>query len=130
MRAGPILSLILLVQSVLAGTAHARATSMWRDFAPTSAITIDEIAWIDDWDLLVLMSGHDGASNADDWGGVRWVNADVSEWQFGGGANGIAGREPDPNIVDLLAVPGRQLNRRRSSSSRSTTSRQKPGLAS
>jgi hypothetical protein len=58
------------------------------------------------WDTIVTLSGHDGDSNDDNWGAVRWVNEGIAEWQFGGGKNGDSGRERDPNIVDVLAHAG------------------------
>ena len=66
----------------------------------------EELDEILTWDLIVMLSGHDGDSNDDNWGGVRWVNDDVSEWQFGGGRNSEDGRERDPNIIDLMALSG------------------------
>ena len=76
-------------------------------FLAKSEISPEDLARIQQWDLLVLMSGHDGDSNRDNWGGVRWVNEGrAQEWQFGGGRNGEDNRERDPNIVDLLVTAG------------------------
>ncbi|HVP58480.1 MAG TPA: glucodextranase DOMON-like domain-containing protein, partial [bacterium] len=58
------------------------------------------------WDFIITASGHDGTSDDQNMGGTRWVNQATSEWQFGGGADGEAGRERDANIIDLVAVTG------------------------
>ena len=51
------------------------------------------------WDFLVLMLGHDG----DGVEGVRSVNAGTNnQWQFNGGEDG----DVDPNIIDVVAMPG------------------------
>ncbi len=58
-----------------------------------------DTANFDQWDFMVLMLGHDG----DGVEGVRWVNAGTgNQWQFNGGADG----DIDPNIIDLVALPG------------------------
>ncbi|MDX1450458.1 MAG: glucodextranase DOMON-like domain-containing protein, partial [Acidimicrobiia bacterium] len=75
-------------------------------FVDKSQFTPAELDAILTWDILVMLSGHDGDSNPGNWGGVRWVNDGVSEWNFGGGRNGEDGRERDPNIIDLLIRPG------------------------
>lgn len=54
------------------------------------------------WDIMVLMTGHDGNSTDLNFGDTRWVNASTSEWQFGGGNNA----DRDANIVDLVSSPG------------------------
>ncbi len=61
---------------------------------------------IANWDIIVTMSSHDGDSNDQNLGGVRWVNANTSEWQIGGGRDGEGGRERDPNIMDVAMSPG------------------------
>ncbi len=61
---------------------------------------------IDQWDFIVLMSGHDGDSNDNNWGGIRWVNEGRPQWQFGGGKNGESGRERDANIIDIMTHAG------------------------
>ena len=61
---------------------------------------------IANWDVIVMMSGHDGDSNRDNWGGVRWTNETISEWQFGGGRNGEPFGERDPNIMDVMTLAG------------------------
>ncbi|MGQ9809894.1 MAG: glucodextranase DOMON-like domain-containing protein [bacterium] len=63
-------------------------------------------AEIKKWDFIVTMSSHDGDSNDQNFGAIRWVNAAVSEWQFGNGRDGEAGRERDPNIIDLITITG------------------------
>jgi C-terminal binding-module, SLH-like, of glucodextranase len=56
------------------------------------------------WDIAVCMSSHDfGAEEV--LGGIRWVNAKRSEWQFGGG-NQDNDDNVDANLVDLLLVAG------------------------
>ncbi len=62
---------------------------------------------IQKWDFIITMSGHDGESNDQNLGGTRSVNQATSEWQFGGGADGEAGRERDASIIDVVAVPGK-----------------------
>ena len=58
-----------------------------------------DTANFDQWDFLVVMMGHDG----DGVEGVRWVNSGTgNQWQFNGGADG----DIDPNIIDLVAMPG------------------------
>lgn len=59
----------------------------------------EEIA---DWDIMVVMTSHDGTSTDNNFGDTRWVNAGVSEWQPGGGDDS----DRDPNIIDLVASPG------------------------
>jgi hypothetical protein len=58
------------------------------------------------WDFIFALSSHDGDSNDENQGGIRWVNRGVSEWQFGGGRDEEAGRNRDPNIIDVATVPG------------------------
>ncbi len=54
------------------------------------------------WDIIVVMTGHDGNSTDLNFGDTRWVDAGTSEWRFGGGNNS----DRDANIVDLVASPG------------------------
>ena len=73
-------------------------------------ITVDKSAFVDNlgyadtssfsqWDILVLMLGHDGSGVE----GVRYVNSGTSnQWQFNGGADG----DIDPNVIDIVAMPG------------------------
>lgn len=79
-------------------------------FVSKDVFTDDELEKILNWDLIVMLSGHDGDSNKDNWGQVRWVNDDVSEWNFGGGRNSEDGRDRDPNIIDLMTLNGFELN--------------------
>jgi hypothetical protein len=58
------------------------------------------------WDIMVTMASHDGDSNDQNLGGIRWVNANTSEWQIGGGRDSEGGRDRDPNIMDVAVSPG------------------------
>ncbi|MBD3367306.1 MAG: hypothetical protein GF405_03890 [Candidatus Eisenbacteria bacterium] len=58
------------------------------------------------WDIIVTIASHDGDSNDQNVGGIRWVNANTSEWQIGGGRDSEANRDRDPNIMDLVVSPG------------------------
>jgi len=58
------------------------------------------------WDFIVTTSGHDGDSNDENQGQSRWVNKGTAEWQFGGGRDSEAGRDRDPNVLDVATVPG------------------------
>jgi hypothetical protein len=58
------------------------------------------------WDFIITLASHDGNSDDQNLGGSRWVNNAVSEWQFGNGRDGEAGRERDANIMDVVTVPG------------------------
>jgi len=58
------------------------------------------------WDFIITMASHDGDSNNQNFGGIRWVNGYTSEWQFGNGRNAEAGREMDANIVDVATIVG------------------------
>ncbi len=53
------------------------------------------------WNMVVLVSSHDFGGE-EVLGGIRWVNESRSEWNFGGGHY----TDRDPNIMDLLLVPG------------------------
>lgn len=53
------------------------------------------------WGIAVLMSSHDFGGE-EVLGGIRWVNETLAEWQFSGGSYTAL----DPNIIDLLLVPG------------------------
>ncbi|MFO7653497.1 MAG: glucodextranase DOMON-like domain-containing protein [Candidatus Krumholzibacteriia bacterium] len=53
------------------------------------------------WDIAVCMSSHDFGGE-EVLGGTRWVNESRSEWNFGGGHY----ENRDPNLIDLLLVPG------------------------
>ncbi len=59
-----------------------------------------------EWDIIVTMASHDGDSSDQNLGGTRWVNANTSEWQIGGGRDGEASRERDANIMDVAMSPG------------------------
>ncbi len=62
---------------------------------------------VSQWDIIVIICSHDGDSNDDNLGMVRWVNeGSPTEWQFGGGRYGEAGRERDSNIIDVAVSPG------------------------
>ena len=58
------------------------------------------------WDIVVCLSSHDGETNDQNLGGIRWVNGTTSEWQIGGGLDSEGGRERDPNIIDVAVSPG------------------------
>jgi len=58
------------------------------------------------WDYIITMAGHDGDSNNSNLGAIRWVNRALAPWQFGGGADTEAGRDRDPNLIDILTIPG------------------------
>lgn len=53
------------------------------------------------WSYQVLVLGSEGNMAADSLR-AREVNADVSDWNFGGGSDGTE----DPNIIDLLVPTG------------------------
>jgi hypothetical protein len=57
---------------------------------------------IQKWDIVVVMTSHDGNSDDNNFGDTRWVNAGVSEWQPGGGSD----NDRDANILDLVTSPG------------------------
>jgi hypothetical protein len=57
---------------------------------------------IESWDIMVVMSGHDGVSTEYNFGGTRWVNSGLAEWAFGGGDDG----DHDANVIDILGSPG------------------------
>jgi len=54
------------------------------------------------WNIMVLMTSHDGNSSDNNFGDTRWVDASVSEWRLGGGNDS----DRDANIIDLVASPG------------------------
>ena len=59
------------------------------------------------WDVIAIMSSHDGNSSDQNFGMVRWVNeGSASEWNFGGGLAGQSGKERDANIIDVAVSPG------------------------
>jgi len=58
------------------------------------------------WDIIVCVSSHDGESNDQNLGAIRWVNANTSEWQMGGGRDSEGGRDRDANIVDVATSAG------------------------
>ena len=72
------------------------------DAAKLSAIRAE----LKTWDYMIAISGHDGDSDANNLGGSRPVNPGIAEWQFGGGSGAVGGREPDPNLLDVLVIPG------------------------
>ncbi len=67
---------------------------------------------IQNWDIMVVMTSHDGHSDNTNFGDTRWVNESTGEWQFGGGDNS----DRDPNIIDLMGAPGVGKNPGRSQS--------------
>lgn len=62
---------------------------------------------IRNWDICVLMAGHDTGypTEEEKLGGVRWVEESRSEWRFGGGVSGSDGNK-DANVIDLILIPG------------------------
>jgi len=59
------------------------------------------------WDIIAILSSHDGNSADENFGMVRWVNeGSATEWNFGGGLNGQSGRERDANIIDVAVSSG------------------------
>lgn len=74
---------------------HSRVTIQ----VPKSALGTPQ----DDWGYIVLIMGQEGFPASDSLR-VREVLKHAQEWRFGGGHDGIF----DPNVIDLLALPGRQ----------------------
>jgi hypothetical protein len=81
--------------------------SVYRGLLGLDEDNIDNNEPILSWDIIVCLSSHDGESNDQNLGGVRWVNATTSEWQIGGGRDGEGGRDRDANIIDVAVSPGR-----------------------
>jgi hypothetical protein len=54
------------------------------------------------WDIITVMTSHDGNSDDNNFGDTRWVNSSASEWNPGGGSD----TDRDPNIMDLMTSPG------------------------
>ena len=54
------------------------------------------------WDIITVMTSHDGNSDDNNFGDTRWVNGSTSEWNPGGGSD----TDRDPNIMDLMTSPG------------------------
>lgn len=67
----------------------------------------EDFSGIENWDIIVCSSSHDGESDDQNLGGIRWVNANTSEWQIGGGRDSEGGRDRDANIMDVAVSPGR-----------------------
>ncbi len=59
-----------------------------------------------EWDVIVCLSSHDGDSSDENLGGIRWINANTQQWQFGGGADSEDGRDRDANIIDVAVSCG------------------------
>lgn len=59
-----------------------------------------------EWDFIITTASHDGESSDENQGAIRRVNKGASEWEFGGGRDSEAGRDRDPNIIDVVTVPG------------------------
>jgi hypothetical protein len=64
----------------------------------------------DEWDILVVLCGHDCCDDDLNLGAIRWVEGAFSpEWRFQGGRSGSEGTwdgKQDPNVVDFLPLPG------------------------
>ncbi len=58
------------------------------------------------WDIIVTLWSHDGDTNDQNLGGIRWVNGTTSEWQIGGGRDGEGGRDRDANVMDVATSAG------------------------
>ncbi|MCK4546732.1 MAG: gliding motility-associated C-terminal domain-containing protein [Candidatus Eisenbacteria sp.] len=63
-----------------------------------------------EWDILVVLCGHDCCDDDLNLGAIRWVEGAFSpEWRFQGGRSGGEGAwdgKQDPNVVDFLPLPG------------------------
>ena len=59
---------------------------------------------IQKWDICVAICSHDFGGE-EVLGGIRWVNNERSEWNFGGGKSDPGG-DRDSNYMDLLLVNG------------------------
>jgi len=66
----------------------------------------DDLDAIADWDIIVCLSSHDGNTDDTNLGGIRWVNQNTAEWQFGGGRDSESGRDRDANVIDVATSPG------------------------
>jgi hypothetical protein len=66
----------------------------------------DDLAAIAEWDIVVCLSSHDGNTDDTNLGGIRWVNQNTAEWQFGGGRDSESGRDRDANVIDVATSPG------------------------
>ncbi len=64
----------------------------------------------DEWDILVVLCGHDGGDSDENLGAIRWVEGGFDpEWRFQGGRSGSEGTwdgKQDPNVIDILPLPG------------------------
>lgn len=78
----------------------------WIDVRVRAALFGGDLETIENWDLIVCLSSHDGNTDDTNLGGVRWVNQNVQEWQFGGGRDNESGRERDANVIDVATSPG------------------------
>ncbi len=74
-----------------------------RDLFGDQGDTDDDVR---NWDVIVCLSSHDGDSNDQNLGGIRWINANTGQWQFGGGADSEGGRDRDANVIDVAVSPG------------------------
>ncbi len=74
-----------------------------RDLFGEDGDTDDDIR---NWDIIVCLSSHDSDSNDQNLGGIRWINANTGQWQFGGGADSEGGRDRDANVIDVAVSYG------------------------
>ena len=66
----------------------------------------DEDSDIANWDIIVCIASHDGETSDSNLGGIRWINDNIGEWQFGGGRDSEGGRDRDANLIDVAVSPG------------------------
>ena len=78
----------------------------WVDVRVRSGLFGDDLADIENWDIVVCLSSHDGGTDDQNLGGMRWVNQNTQEWQFGGGRDSESGRDRDANVIDVAVSPG------------------------
>jgi len=74
-----------------------------RDLFGDDGDTDDDVR---NWDIIATLSSHDGDSNDQNLGGIRWINANTGQWQFGGGADSEGNRDRDANIIDVAVSYG------------------------
>lgn len=78
----------------------------WVDVRVRAGLFGGDLANIANWDIIVCLSSHDGNTDDTNLGGIRWVNQNTQEWNFGGGRDNESGRERDANVIDVATSPG------------------------
>lgn len=78
----------------------------WVDVRVRAGLFGGDLANIENWDIIVCVSSHDGNTDDTNLGGIRWVNQNTAEWQFGGGRDSESGRDRDANVIDVATSPG------------------------